>query len=177
LLFCHIVVGRLTCTTPCRDIMPVAPGAHIAFSTEQHTQSGGQERLTDPTVETSMRPVAGPLCAQSCAFLVRERAWRGVSLRPSRRQVDNPCSAAALSAHRAARQSSARSAAAVIGSPRRAEAVMGLEQGQSSAHSTGRALASGLLAWLCVLWDYRNGSSQPAWQGVARTRTELTELS
>jgi hypothetical protein len=124
LLLRHIVVCRLTCTTPCRHIMPVSSGAHIAHGTQQRTQSGGQERWTDPTVETSMRPVAGPLCAPLCACLVGERAWRGVSSRPSRLRVDNPCSAAALrptgrhGSHwlAALRQSSARRAEAVISS-------------------------------------------------------------
>ena len=99
LLLRHIVVGQLTYIAPCRHLKPVAPGAQLAHGTEQRTQSGGQERWTDPTVETSMRPVAGPLCAPSCACLVGARAWRGISSsRPSRRQVDtrNPCSAGAL---------------------------------------------------------------------------------
>ena len=127
LLLRHIVVGRLTYIAPCRHLKPVAPGAHLAHGTEQRTQSGGQERWTDPTVETSMRPVAGPLCAPSCACLVGARAWRGISSwRPSRRQVENPCSAGALRPTEqygrrrlaARRRSSAPRAEAVIGSPR-----------------------------------------------------------
>jgi hypothetical protein len=86
LLLRHIVVGQLTYIAPCRHLKPVAPGAHLAHGTEQRTQSGGKERWTDPTVETSMRPVAGPLCAPSCACLVRARAWRGIS--SSRRRND-----------------------------------------------------------------------------------------
>ena len=37
LLLRHIVVGQLTYITPCRHLKPVAPGAHLAHSTEQRT--------------------------------------------------------------------------------------------------------------------------------------------
>ena len=105
-----------SCAAPCRQSKPVVPGAHLAHGTEQRTQSGGLEWWTDPTVETSMRPVAGPLCAPSCACLVGARAWRGVSLsRPYR--LDSSARGESLlscgaSTHRAVRQLSAPRAAA-----------------------------------------------------------------
>ena len=114
---------RLTCTTPCRHIMPVAPGAHLAHGTEQRTQSGGQERWTDPTVETSMRPVAGPLCAPSCACLVGARAWRGVFVAPM-------SSAGATAAIGAPRGGGHRLAARRRSSACRAEAVISLPRGE-----------------------------------------------
>jgi hypothetical protein len=154
LLLRHIVAGRLTCIAPCRHLKPVAPGAQLAHGTEQRTQSGGQERWMDPTVETSMRPVAGPLCAPSCACLVGARAWRGVSSsRPYRRQVENPCSAAAL--RPSGRYGGHRLAARRRSSARRAAAVIGLAL---LFFSACLSLEGGL--W--VLWDDRNGSSRPA---------------
>jgi hypothetical protein len=164
LLLRHIVVGQLTYIAPCRHLKPVAPGAHLAHGTEQRTQSGGQERWTDPTVETSMRPVAGPLCAPSCACLVGARAWRGISSwRPSRRQVENPCSAGAL---RPTGQYGRRRIAA----RRRSSAPR-------AAGGTGRALllfTAGLPlgGWLWVLRDDRNGSSRPGGPEASVTRIE-----
>ena len=42
-------------------------GGHQLHGTGQHRASGGQERRTDPTVETSVRLVARPSCAPSCS--------------------------------------------------------------------------------------------------------------
>ena len=189
LLLRHIVVGRLTCTTPCRHIMPV-PWllGHILRTARSSVhslagKSGGRIlRWRRPCVPWQ------DLSVHSRARVLLENGLGWVSSRPYRRQVS--CSAAALQpsgrygGHRLAarRRSSARRAEAVIGSPRgggnrlaarrqssarRAEAVIGSPRG-------GWASASMLLARLCVLWDDRNGSSRPAGPGDALTRTELT---
>ena len=42
-------------------------GGHQLHGTGQHRASGGQERRTDPTVETSVRLVTRPSCAPSCS--------------------------------------------------------------------------------------------------------------
>ena len=165
LLLRHIVVGRLTCTTPCRHIMPV-PWllGHILRTARSSVhslagKSGGRIlRWRHPCVPWR------DLSVHRRARVLLENGLGGVSSRPYRRQVDISCSAAALrpsgrygsrrlaawrqsSARRAAR-SSARRATAVIGSPR--GAVIGSPRGavigspRGGRHRPGPAFLPGL---------------------------------
>jgi hypothetical protein len=61
--------------------MPVAPEAHLAQGTEKRILSGGQERWTDPTVETSMRIPWQDLSVHCCAFVLLENGPGGALLR------------------------------------------------------------------------------------------------
>ena len=190
--------GRLKSVAPCRPTEPAASGAHLAHGTGQRSPSGGLERRTDPTVETSVRLVAGPLSAPSCACLEKQAGgggpawhWLAARRRPSPHGGSHWLAAAAvIGSPRGDRRSSARRAETDIGSQRGGGHRLAARRLRSSGSAAAPAPAAsrqpgngfgcpacrlfGAGGGLWVLRDDRNGRSRPSGPGAAVTRTELT---